>query len=85
MKTTFFLSFDILSFTKTAFNFGRGFYGFFSVLFTEALASCNKKNWNRASICMSPKSVSQIFKVLFQNRNINIFVLRGIILGDIFN
>ena len=30
------------------------------------------------SICMSSKSVSQIFKILFQTGDINIFVLRGV-------
>ena len=30
------------------------------------------------SICMSSKSVSQIFKILFQTGDISIFVLRGV-------
>ena len=30
------------------------------------------------SICMSPKSLSQIFKILFQNGDINNFVPRGV-------
>ena len=34
---------------------------------------------------MSSKSVSQIFKILFQPGDINIFVLHGIFLVDIFN
>ena len=29
-------------------------------------------------ICMSSKSVSQIFKILFQTGDTNIFVLRGV-------
>ena len=33
------------------------------------------------SICMSSKSVSQIFKILFQTGNINIFVLHGVFFG----
>ena len=31
------------------------------------------------SICMSPKSISQIFTILLQNGEINIFVLRGVL------
>ena len=46
------------------FNFGRGVYGSFLLLCT--------------SIFMSSKSVSQIFKILFQTGDINIFVLRGV-------
>ena len=30
------------------------------------------------SICMSSESMSQIFKILFQTGDINIFVLRGV-------
>ena len=45
-------------------------------------ASCDKKILKKnllycTSICMISKSVSQIFKILFQTRSINIFVLRG--------
>ena len=35
-------------------------------------------NANCTSICMSSKSVSQILKILFQTRNINIFILRDV-------
>ena len=34
---------------------------------------------------MSSKSVSQIFKILFQTGDINTFVLRGVFLVDMFN
>ena len=37
------------------------------------------------SICMSSKRVPQILKILFQTGDINIFVLRGIFLVDMFN
>ena len=52
------------------FNFGRGFRGFFSMLFPKAPASCGKKVLKQFllhcnSICMISKSVSQIFKILF--------------------
>ena len=65
------------------FNFGRGFYSSFPMLFPKAPASCCKKILNYfllhcTSIFMSSKSVSQIFKILFQTGDINIFVLRGV-------
>ena len=65
------------------FNFGRGFYGSLSMLYQKAPASCCKKILNYdllhyTSIFMSSKSVSQIFKILFQTGDINIFVLRGV-------
>ena len=34
---------------------------------------------------MSSKNVSQIFKILFQTEDINIFVLRGVFLVDMLN
>ena len=34
---------------------------------------------------MYSKSVSQILKILFQTGDINIFVLRGVFLVDMFN
>ena len=65
------------------FNFGRGFCGSFSMLFPKAPASCGKNflKWfslHCTSFWMSSKSVSQIFKILFQTGDINIFVLRGV-------
>ena len=52
------------------------------MLFPKAPASCGKKNFEIIfaalySICMISKSVSQIFKILFQTGDINILVLRG--------
>ena len=63
-------------------NFGRGFCGSFPMLFPKGPASCCRKILNKfllhcTSIFMSSKSVPQIFKVLFQTEDINIFVLRG--------
>ena len=65
------------------FNFGRSFYGSFPMLFPKVPDSCCKKILNLlllhcTSIFMSSKSVSQIFKNLFQTGDINIFVLPGI-------
>ena len=65
------------------FNFGRGFCGSVPMLFPKAPASCCKEILNLfllycTSIFMNSKSVSQIFKILFQTRDINIFVFRGI-------
>ena len=65
------------------FNFGRGFCGSFSMLFPKAPASCGKKVLKSfllhcTSICMSSKSVSHIFKLLFQTGDINVFVLHGV-------
>ena len=65
------------------FNFGRDFCGSFPMLFPKAPASCCKKILNKfllhcTSVFMSSKSVSQIFKFLFQTGDINIFVLRGV-------
>ena len=59
------------------------FGGSFSMLFPEAPASFDKEILKKfllhfPSICMSSKSVSQIFKILFQTGDINIFVLRGV-------
>ena len=34
---------------------------------------------------MSSKTMSQIFEILFQTRDINIFVLRSVLLVDMFN
>ena len=53
------------------------------MLFPEAPASCDKEILKQfllhcTSICMSPKSLSQIFKILFQTGDINNFVLRGV-------
>ena len=62
------------------FNFGRGCCGSFPMLFPKAPASYCKKNFTQfllhsASIVLSSKSVSQIFKILFQTADFNIFVL----------
>ena len=64
-------------------NFRGGFCGSFPMLFSKAPASGCKKILNYfllhcTSIFMSSKSVSQIFKILFQTGDINIFVLRGV-------
>ena len=64
------------------FNFGRGFYGSLSMLYQKASASCCKKKLNYdllhyTSIFMSSKSVSQIFKILFQTGDTDIFVRCG--------
>ena len=50
------------------------------MLFPQALASCYKKILNKfllhsTSIFMSSKCLSQIFKILFQTGEINVFVL----------
>ena len=61
------------------FNFGHSFYGSFPMLFPKVPDSCCKKILlHCTSIFMSSKSVSQIFKNLFQTGDINIFVLPGI-------
>ena len=53
------------------------------MLFPKDPASYDKKILRyflqySTSICMSSKSVSQIFKILFQTGDINIFVLFGV-------
>ena len=49
------------------------------MLFLKALVSCGKTILQRCtSTCMGSKSVSQIFKILFQTEEINIFVPRGV-------
>ena len=65
------------------FNCGRGYCGFFPMSFPKAPASCCKKILNQfllhcPSTFMSLKSVSHIFKILFQTGYINIFVLCGV-------
>ena len=64
------------------FNFGRGFCGFFPMLFPKAPAS-GCKNILTDFCCIVllylwAQKVSQIFKILFQTGDINIFVLRGV-------
>ena len=65
------------------FNFGHCFCSSFPILFPKSPASCWKKFWNNfcciihTSIFTSSKSVSQIFKILFQTWDINIFILCG--------
>ena len=70
------------------FNYGGEFCGFFSMLLPEVPASCDKDILKQflvhcSSICMSPKSVSQIFKILFQTGDINSFVL--LVLAGMFD
>ena len=56
------------------------------MLCPKAPASCDKKFWktflehytSSTSICMNPKSVSQVFKTLFQTRGDHIFVHHGV-------
>ena len=65
------------------FKFGRGFCGSFTMLVAKALVSCCKKILNQfllhcTSTFLSSESVSQIFKILFQTRRVNIFVLPGV-------
>ena len=53
------------------------------MFFPEAPASCDKEILKQfllhfTSTCMSSKSVSQIFKILFQTGDINNFVFRGV-------
>ena len=56
----------------------------FAMLFPKAPTSCCKKILNQillhcTSIFMSSKNMSQIFKILFQTEDINIFVLRDVL------
>ena len=72
------------------FKFGRGFCGSFPMLFPKAQASCFKKILNLflqhcTYIFMRSKKLSQIFKILFQTEDINISVLPGVFLVDMFN
>ena len=62
------------------FKFGRDSCGSFSMLFPKVPTSCCKRNLalfllHCTSIFMSSKNLSQIFKILFQTGDINIFVL----------
>ena len=65
------------------FNFGCGFYGSFTMLFPKAGTSCCKKKFGLIFAALYfyiyelKKCVSD-FKILFQNGDINIFVLRGV-------
>ena len=68
---------------KYIFNVGCTFCDFFSMLFPEAPASDGKKNlkWlflHCTSVGMSSESVSQIFEILIQTGNTNIFALHGV-------
>ena len=68
------------------FNFGRGFCGSFPMLFPKTPASCCKKILNQfllhcTFIYISSKSVSQIFKILFQTGDISIFVFHSVFLS----
>ena len=65
------------------FKFGRDSCGSFSMLFPKVPTSCCKRNLalfllHCTSIFMSSKNLSQIFKILFQTGDINIFVLCGV-------
>ena len=77
--------------TYIFFNFGRRFSRFFPMLFPKAPAFYWSKILNYfllhcTSIFMSSKSVSQIFKILFQTGDINIFVLHSVFfLVDMFS
>ena len=62
----------------TFFNFGHGFYGSFPMLFLKAPASCHKKILNYFVLHSTSIFMSQIFKILFQTEDINIFVLCGV-------
>ena len=53
------------------------------MLCPKAPASCEKKFWKTflkhcTSICMKSKSVSQVFKTLFQTRDDDVFVDHGV-------
>ena len=52
------------------------------MLFLEAPASCGKKNWNNfyciVLLFVWAQKLSQIFKILFQTGNINIFEIHGV-------
>ena len=66
------------------FNFGRGCYGSFPMLFPKAPASCCKNILNQfflhcISVFMSSKIMYQIFKILFHTGEIDIFVLSGVV------
>ena len=59
------------------FSFRRDFYASFSMLFSEPLSSCDKRKidiMNCTSICMSSKILSHIFKIIFQTRNIKLYI-----------
>ena len=64
------------------FQFWCGFCNSFSMLFLEAPASCGKKNWNNfyciVLLFVWAQKLSQIFKILFQTGNINIFEIHGV-------
>ena len=65
------------------FKFGSDSCGPFPMLFPKVPASCCKRNLalflqHCTSIFMSSKNVSQIFKILFETGDINVFVIRGV-------
>ena len=64
------------------FNFWRGFSGFYSVLFLKTPASCGKNVLKQFLLhCTSvlAQKVFQIFKILFQTEDINIFAVLGVL------
>ena len=63
------------------FSFGHSCYGSFPMLFSKAPALYCKKHLSQfflhcTSIVINSKTVSQVFNILFQTKDINIFVLR---------
>ena len=71
------------------FSFGRGFYGYFSMLFPEASAFCDKEISNQfllhcPSICIS-FYLPQISKILFQTGDIIVFRAVVTFLADMLN
>ena len=64
------------------FQFWEWFFGSFWKLFLKASASCGKKNWNNfcciVLLFVWVQKVSQIFKILFQTGDVNIFVHCGV-------
>ena len=59
------------------------------MFFPKALGLCFKKEKNNfcciVLLFVQAQKVSQIFKILFQTGDINIFVLLGAFLVDLFN
>ena len=66
------------------FSFGHSCYGSFPMLFSKAPALYCKKHLSQfflhcTSIVINSKTVSQVFNILFQTKDINIFVLRCVL------
>ena len=64
------------------FDFGCGFCGSFPILFPKAAAFCCKKLWTNfcciVLLYLWAQKVSQIFKIVSQTGDINIFALCGV-------